>query len=818
MAVDAAKASDDVTRDPVCAMTVDPTTGRIRAEHDGRAFHFCAERCRERFIAGPDAFVEATDPVCGMAVDRASARFVAKHRGERFFFCAESCLQKFEQAPEAYLGDRPAVKTAPEGTLYTCPMDPEVVRDAPDDCPICGMALEPMTPSLDDGPSPELTDFKQRLWVGAPLALAVLVLDMGAHLGLPFERWLGPAPFRWILALLATPVVLWIGAPFFRRGWASIVNRSPNMWTLIALGTGAAYLYSLAALLLPGFFPPSLSAASEGPPVYFEAAAVIIVLVLVGQVLELAARERTGDAIRALLNLAPKTARRVGGTGDEDVAIDAVGPGDRLRVRPGESVPVDGVVIEGRSAIDESMVTGEPLAVEKGPGDTVTGGTLNKAGSFVMRADRVGADTMLARIVALVAKAQRSRAPIQALADRVAGWFVPSVVGIAVIAFLAWLAFGPAPAFPYALVAAVSVLIIACPCALGLATPMSIMVATGRGAQAGVLVRDAEALERLAEVDMLVVDKTGTLTEGRPALTDCRPAVGGLGEDRLLTLAASLEQGSEHPLAEAVVEGAVGRGAALLPASDFLATAGKGIEGRVDGHRVALGNEAMMQDLDIDVAALVEAADALQEIGKTTLFVAIDGMAGGLIAVADRIKETTPKAIEALRDSGLQIVMATGDTSRTAAAVAKQLGIDDVRAGVRPEEKAALINDLRRAGHRVVMAGDGVNDAPALAAADVGIAMGTGADVAVESADITLVNGDLDGLLRARRLAETTMRNIRQNLFFAFAYNAAGVPIAAGILYPIFGILLSPMIAALAMSFSSVSVIANALRLRRQPI
>lgn len=817
MATDAAKA-DDVTRDPVCAMLVDPATSDVRAEHDDRTFHFCAERCRERFVDAPHSFVEAIDPVCGMSVERASARFVAKHRHERFFFCSEHCRKKFEEAPEAFLGDRPAAEPMPEGTLYTCPMDPEILRDQPDDCPICGMALEPMTPTLDDGPNPELLDFKRRLWLGAPLALALLVLDMGGHLGVPFERWFGSTPYRWILALLATPVVLWIGAPFFKRGWASIVNRSPNMWTLIALGTGSAYLFSLAALLLPGLFPPSLRIEGGGPPLYFEAAAVIIMLVLVGQVLELIARERTGDAIRALMSLAPKTARRVGEAGDEDIAIERVQPGDRLRVRPGESVPVDGVVTEGRSAVDESMITGEPLAMEKAPGDGITGGTLNKAGSFVMRADKVGADTMLARIVALVAKAQRSRAPIQAVADRVAAWFVPTVVTIAVIAFLAWLALGPTPAFAYALVAAVSVLIIACPCALGLATPMSIMVATGRGAQAGVLIRDAEALERLADVDTLVIDKTGTLTEGRPTLTDCRPAVGRLGEARLVMLAASLEQGSEHPLAEAVVEGARDRGIALLPASDFLATVGKGIQGTVDGQRVALGNTAMMQDLGIDASSFVEAADMLQDDGKTTLYVAVDGEAVGLLAIADRIKETTSSALQALQGGGLDIVMATGDTSRTATAVAKQLGIDDVRAGVRPEEKAALIEDLRRSGHRVAMAGDGVNDAPALATADVGIAMGTGADVAVESAGITLVSGDLHGLLKARRLAATTMRNIRQNLFFAFAYNAIGVPIAAGVLYPIFGILLSPMIAALAMSCSSVSVIANALRLRHQPL
>ncbi|MGI9501116.1 MAG: HAD-IC family P-type ATPase, partial [Geminicoccaceae bacterium] len=506
--------ADDRVRDPVCGMEVTPSAERWACDHAGRRFHFCAERCRERFLEKPGDFIEAIDPVCGMTVDRASARFMVGRSGERFFFCSDSCQKKFEEAPDAFLGDRPEAEPVPAGTLYTCPMDPEIISDVPDDCPVCGMALEPMTPSLDDGPNPELVDFKRRLWIGAPLALAVLVLDMGTHLGIPFDRWLGPTLHVWLQALLATPVMLWIGAPFFKRGWASIANRSPNMWTLIAIGTGAAFTFSIAALLLPGIFPESLRIDGNRPPVYFEAAAVIIILVLLGQVLELSARERTGDAIRALLNLAPKTARHVTESGDEDVTIDDVRVGDLLRVRPGESVPVDGVAIEGKSAVDESLVTGEPLPVEKSPGDPVTGGTLNKAGSFVMRADRVGADTMLAKIVDLVAKAQRSRAPIQAQADRVAAWFAPAVVGVSLLAFAAWLALGPAPAFSYALVAAISVLIIACPCALGLATPMSIMVAAGRGAQSGVLVRDAEALERFAEADVLVVDKTGTLTEG----------------------------------------------------------------------------------------------------------------------------------------------------------------------------------------------------------------------------------------------------------------------------------------------------------------
>jgi len=814
MAVQDAVREESVTRDPVCGMDVDPTAKKPVADYEGRRFHFCAERCRERFVDNPEGFIEATDPVCGMSVDRACARFMAKLRGERFFFCSSGCQKRFEQAPDDYLGDRPAAEPTPAGTLYTCPMDPEVLRDGPDDCPICGMALEPMTPSLDDGPNPELIDFKRRLWIGGPLALTVFILEMGTHLGIPFDRWLGSSLHLWLQALLAAPVVLWVGAPFFKRGWSSIVNRSPNMWTLIAIGTGAAFLFSLASLLLPGLFPNEVQVQPGRPPAYFEAAAVIIVLVLIGQILELTARERTGDAIRALLNLAPKTARRVTEDGDLDIAIDEISVGDRLRVRPGESVPVDGMVTDGRSAIDESMVTGEPLPVEKGPDDTVTGGTLNKAGSFIMRADRVGDDTMLARIVASVAKAQRSRAPIQALADQVAAWFVPTVVTVAALALVAWLTFGPPPAFAYALVAAVSVLIIACPCALGLATPMAVMVATGRGAKAGVLIRDAEALERFSKVDVLVIDKTGTLTEGKPSLTDCLPAA-GFDESQIIQLAASLEQGSEHPLADALLQAAKDRGLSLSPYDDFRAEPGKGIRGRIDGREVAFGNRALMQDAGTDLADRDNEADLLEQAGKTAMFVAIDGKMAGLMAVADRLKETTPDAIRDLRESGLRIVMATGDNRRTAEAVGRNVGLDDIHPELRPEDKAALVNDLRTRGHRVAMAGDGINDAPALAAADVGIAMGDGADIAIESAGITLVKGDLIGILRARRLALATLRNIRQNLVFAFAYNTAGVPIAAGVLYPIIGILLSPIIAAIAMSLSSVSVIGNALRLRR---
>jgi Cu+-exporting ATPase len=799
-------------RDPVCGMTVDPDKGKPTHEHAGHIFHFCNPKCRDKFVADPDAYLAATDPVCGMSVDRATARFMSKHAGERFYFCSDRCQSRFDAEPEAFLGDRPAPEPMPEGTRYTCPMDPEIVRDEPGDCPICGMALEPMTPTANAGPNPELLDFRRRLWIGAPFALAVFALEMGGHVGLPVADWIGHGLLPWVQLALATPV-LWIARPFFRRGWSSIVNRSPNMWTLIALGTGAAWLFSVAATVAPGLFPQELRGAHGAPPVYFEAAAVILILVLIGQIMELTARERTGDAIRALLNLAPTTARRVTDAGEEDVNLDAVKAGDRLRVRPGESVPVDGVVLEGRSSVDESMLTGEPLPVEKTEGDAVTGGTLNTTGGFVMRAEKVGADTMLSRIVGMVAQAQRSRAPIQALADRVAGWFVPTVVAVAALAFVAWLAFGPAPALTYAVVAAVSVLIIACPCALGLATPMSIMVATGRGAQAGVLIRDAEALERLAGVDAVVVDKTGTLTEGAPSLTDVLAAE-GFDEAGALSVAAALERGSEHPLAEAIVKGAEARGVAVGRAEEFEAVIGQGVRGGVDGRSAALGNRALMHAQGVDVAALEDRAAALEKDGKTAMFLAVDGQLAGVVAVADRIRDSAPEAIRGLHAAGLRIVMATGDNARTAQAVAKALGVDEVHAGVGPEDKARLVRKLQAEGLKVAMAGDGVNDAPAMAAANVGVAMGTGADVAVESAGVTLLKGDLGGVLRARRLAQATMGNIRQNLFFAFAYNMAGVPIAAGVLYPLFGVLLSPIVAAAAMSLSSVSVIGNALRLR----
>ncbi len=762
----------------------------------------------------PGAAVETTarDPVCGMSVEPVGARHTARHRGQTFYFCCARCRERFTAAPEEFLGERPAPEPAPEGSLYTCPMDPEIVQASPGDCPICGMALEPMMPVADAGPSPELRDLQRRLWLAGPLAAAVFALEMGSHAGIPFDSWIGPRLFIALQFLLATPV-LWIARAFFLRGLASVRNRSPNMWTLIALGTGAAWLFSLAGLLAPGAFPAAVLGASGQPPAYFEAAAVILVLVLAGQVMETAARERTGDAIRALMGLAPKTARRLEEGREADVPLDEVRVGDRLRVRPGESVPVDGIVTEGRATLDESMISGEPLPVEKEPGDPLTGGTLAKSGSLVMRAERVGAETTLARIVALVAKAQRSRAPIQALADRVAGVFVPAVVAVALLAAIGWLVAGPSPALAYALSAAVSVLIIACPCALGLATPMSIMVAAGRGAQAGVLVRDAEALERLAKADLLVVDKTGTLTEGRPAVTDVIP-LGDVERARLLALAAALERSAQHPLAEAVVEAAEAASAPYLAARDVESVAGRGVLGRVEGHAVALGNAAMMKAQGIPLAEHARQAEALEDAGKTAMYVAVNGALAGVIGVADRVRESAPEALRSLEGMGLTIVMASGDSPRVAETVAAALGIDEVHAGLGPEEKGALVEHFRQQGRAVAMAGDGVNDAPALALADVGIALGTGADIAMESAGITLVKGDLRGIVRARRLARATMGNVRQNLFLAFVYNAAAIPIAAGVLFPPFGILLSPMIAAAVMSLSSVSVIGNALRLR----
>ena len=755
------------------------------------------------------------DPVCGMEVDTQSAEHTHLHEGERFYFCSARCKEKFAADPLRYSEEYGETKPMPEGTKYTCPMHPQIVRDEPGSCPICGMALEPMgVPTGDEGPNPELVDFTRRFWVSALMAVPLLLIAMGPMVGLPFRHWIGERVAVWLEFALATPVVLWAALPFFRRGYDSFVNRSPNMWTLISIGVGAAYVYSVVATLVPGIFPAQFRGEGGVVPVYFEASAVIVALVFLGQVLELRARERTGSAIRALLDLAPKTARRIDDDGSEaDVPLEEIHAGDRLRVRPGDSVPVDATVEEGRSSVDESMITGEPVPVEKVEGDTVTGGTINKNGTLIVRAERVGSETVLSQIVGMVAKAQRSRAPIQGLADRVSFYFVPTVVLVAVLAFVVWALFGPEPSMVFAIVSAVSVLIIACPCALGLATPMSIMTATGRGAQAGVLIKDAEALERFAKVDTLIVDKTGTLTEGRPGLTDV-VAAKGMEEDRLLMFAASLERGSEHPLAEAIVAGAEERGIELDKVSDFDAVTGKGVSGNVAGHKVALGNKAMMEEVGVAVEALVERADALRGEGKTAMFVSVDSGIAGLVAVADPVKETTADAISALHDLGLKIIMATGDNALTAKAVAERLGIDEVRADMLPESKQKLIEELREKGASVAMAGDGVNDAPALAAADVGIAMGTGADVAVESAGITLVKGDLNGIVRARALARATIRNIKENLFFAFVYNALGVPVAAGILYPVFATLLSPMIAAAAMSLSSVSVIANALRLR----
>ena len=756
----------------------------------------------------------AKDPVCGMTVAVKPDGRHAEFDGETFHFCSEKCQEKFKADPWFYASGRAAgqKKTAPANVQYTCPMHPEIIRDEPGACPICGMALEPMVPS--DEPSEELTDFTRRMWISAAAAVPLVILTMGELVAFPVRDWIGHQTASYLEFVLATPIILWAALPFFRRGWDSVVNRSPNMWTLISLGVAAAYLYSLVATFLPGIFPEQYRMGG-GVGTYFEAAVVIVALVFVGQVLELRAREQTGDAIRALLDLAPKMARRILPDGTEyDAPLENIMEGDRLRVRPGDAVPVDGTVIEGRSSLDESMLTGESMPVEKGLGDDVTGATINKNGSLVIEAGKVGADTVLAQIVAMVSNARRSRAPIQGLADRVSAVFVPTVVAIAIVAFVVWLIIGPEPALVFAIASAVSVLIIACPCALGLATPISITTAAGRGAQAGVLIKDAEALERMAGVDTLIVDKTGTLTMGKPKLTDILVLM-DLPEADLLSLAAALERGSEHPLAEAIVEGAEAKGAPRQEATDFDAVTGKGVRGTIGERAVALGNAAMMREMGLDTGAAETKADTLRAEGKTAMFIAVDGVLAGIVAVADPIKDSTAQAIRELHAQGLRVIMATGDNERTAEAVAGQLGIDEVRAGILPEGKKDLIDQLRRDGHKIAMAGDGVNDAPALAAADVGIAMGTGADVAMESAGITLLGGDLMGIVRARKLARATLRNIKQNLFFAFAYNALGVPIAAGLLYPVTGLLLSPMIAAAAMSLSSVSVITNALRLRR---
>jgi len=808
--------------DPVCGMEVDPTNSEHQYEHDGHTVHFCSAGCRAKVLANPQKYSEtikvAIDPVCGMEVDPADSEHQVEHDGHIVHFCSAGCRAKFVADPGKFSGQSKARNDEikpPDGAIYTCPMHPEIRQNGPGSCPICGMALEPLATTAEMPPNEELTDMTRRMWVGLALSVPVIVLEMGGHIPeFGLQRFLSPVVATYIELALSTPVVLWAGWPFFVRAWASIVNRSLNMFSLIALGTGAAYIYSLVATLVPGIFPMGFRGMDGVVSVYFEAAAVITVLVLLGQVLELRAREQTGGAIRALLNLAPKNARRLTSGEDEEIAIDRVQVGDRLRVRPGDGIPVDGAVLEGSSAVDESMVTGESMPAAKNIGDKLIGGTVNGTGSMVMRADAIGAQTMLSRIVTMVAEAQRSRAPIQRIADTVAGYFVPAVLAVAVIAFIAWAIWGPAPALAYALIASVSVLIIACPCALGLATPMSIGVAVGKGAGAGVLIKSAEALERMEKVSVLVVDKTGTLTEGRPRVTAIAPA-SEMSEPDILRLAASLERLSEHPLAAAIVTAAAKVGSVVTDATNFASFTGKGVSGDVDGRVVALGNSKLMEQLNVrNMEAILPKADAFRAEGATALFLAVDGAAAAVIAIADPIKSSTSVALDRLRADGLQIVMLTGDNVVTAKAVAQKLGIEDVRADVLPEDKHRIVSEFKTAGEIVAMAGDGVNDAPALAAADVGIAMGTGTEVAIQSAGITLVKGDLAGIARARALSRMTMRNIRQNLFFAFAYNVIGIPIAAGVLYPVFGILLSPIIAALAMSFSSVSVISNALRLR----
>jgi Cu+-exporting ATPase len=845
-------------------MTVDPATAAGSYVYEGKTYYFCNPLCLKQFQSDPAQFLlredessakeSRRDPVCGMDVDPEHAAGTAEHAGKTYYFCSTSCVTKFQADPLRYLESQkiPSIATKEDNVEYTCPMDPEVrqigpgscpkcgmalepvnvappvektewtcpmhpeiVRQEPGSCPICGMALEPRTIIVEED-NPELRSMARRFWTSLVLTAPILLLMVSEMLpGQPIQARLSANALLWIQFVLATPVVLWGGWPFFARGWQSVVNRRLNMFTLIALGTGAAYLYSAAATLLPGIFPETFRDSHTGAlAVYFEPAAVIVTLVLLGQVLELRARSQTSSALRALLGLAPKTARIIRTNGmEEDVALESVKPGDRLRVRPGEKVPVDGAVREGLSSVDESMVTGESVPVEKEAGSKLTGGTINGTGSLVMEAGRVGADTLLAQIVRMVGEAQRSRAPIQRLADAVAGWFVPLVILAAVLTAIAWAIFGPEPRMAHALVNAVAVLIIACPCALGLATPMSIMVGTGRGATAGVLVRNAEALELMEKVDVLVVDKTGTLTEGKPKLTSVVP-LGAFDEDALLRLAAGLEQASEHPLATAIVQGAKERNVQPAPVDDFRSVTGKGASARVDGHSVVIGNARLFEEYSIDIRSFIDKADAMRTDGQTVMFVGIDGQAAGLIGVADPIKPSTAEAIEGLHAQGIKIVMLTGDNRRTADAVARKLGIDQVEADVLPDRKSEVVRRLQDDGQIVAMAGDGINDAPALAQANVGIAMGTGTDVAMESASITLVKGDLRAALRSRRLSQATMRNIRQNLFFAFLYNVLGVPIAAGVLYPVFGLLLSPMIASAAMTFSSVSVIANALRLR----
>ena len=808
----------NTVKDPVCGMTVTPERAAGSAEHQGHTYFFCSRRCLEKFCADPSAYVVQRPPAT-ISGAHDHHQSLPPPQNARLYTCPmhpEVRPPEPGSCPQCGMALEPLTSVAPTArTQYVCPMHPEIVREEPGSCPICGMALEPRTVTAEEERNPELEDMTRRFWVSLLFTIPLFLLAMSEMLpGSPVQQAVSTRVLAWAQLLLATPVVLWGGWPFFQRGWLSIVNRSLNMFTLIAIGTGAAYVYSVIATLFPDLFPDSFRAQHGQIAVYFEAAAVITTLVLLGQVLELRARSQTSSAIKALLGLAPKTARvlREDAT-EEDIPLDLVRPGDRLRVRPGEKIPVDGVVLEGTSAVDESMVTGEPIPVEKAPGVRVTGGTVNGPGSFIMRAERVGSETLLAQIVRMVSEAQRSRAPIQRLADQVSAYFVPAVVAIAALTFIVWGLFGPEPRMAYALVNAVAVLIIACPCALGLATPMSIMVGTGRGAAAGVLIRNAEALEVMEKIDTLVVDKTGTLTEGKPRLMTV-VALSGQSESELLRLAASLERGSEHPLAAAIVAGAHEKRLTLSAVAEFRSLTGKGVSGTVDGRAITLGNRALFEEHAITLDALAERAEDLRRDGQTVMFVAIDGHPAGLLGVADPIKESTHEAVQLLREDGIRLIMLTGDSRTTAEAVARKIGITDVEAEVLPEQKSQIVRRLQADGRVVAMAGDGVNDAPALAQAQVGIAMGTGTDVAMESAGVTLVKGDLRGIARARRLSRGTMRNIRQNLFFAFIYNAAGVPIAAGVLYPVFGLLLSPMIAAAAMSLSSVSVIANALRLR----
>ena len=826
---------DEAVLDPVCGMTVNPSKSAGKHEHDGQTYYFCSQHCLAKFKENPDKFVAQQHQYAGHAHGKAAppvdvheqAQSVPQTSnkakpdgGEGGYVCPmdpEVRESKPGACPKCGMALEPAAPSAPPVKVqYVCPMHPEIVRDEPGSCPICGMALEPRTVTLEDAPNPELVDMTRRFWISAALSLPLFILAMSDMLpGQPLQSIVSPRLLTWIQLILATPVVLWGGWPFFERGWRSIVNRSPNMFTLIAMGVGTAYLYSVVATIFPDIFPESFYGHGGTVAVYFEAAAIITTLVLLGQVLELRARSQTSSAIKALLGLSPKTARLIYEDGrEEDVPLDRVKVGDRLRVRPGEKVPVDGVVIDGATSIDESMVTGEPIPVEKSKGDKVTAGTVNGTGSLVIEAQRVGSETLLAQIVRMVSEAQRTRAPIQRLADIVSAYFVVAVIVVAALTFVAWALLGPEPRMAYAIVNAVSVLIIACPCALGLATPMSIMVGVGRGATEGVLIKNAEALEILEKVDTLVVDKTGTLTEGKPRLSEVVSAAGMDGKE-LLRLAASLERGSEHPLAAAIVAAAETEALSLSAAENFSSLTGRGVVGKVDGHSVALGNLTLMRELSVDPGSLLARAEELRRDGHTVMFVAVDGRAAGLVAVSDPIKESTYEAIKILHEEGIRIVMLTGDSRTTAEAVARRLGIDQVEAEVLPEQKVDVVKRLQAEGHIVAMAGDGVNDAPALAQSHVGIAMGTGTDVAMESAHITLVKGDLRGIAKARRLSRATMRNIRQNLFFAFVYNVMGVPIAAGVLYPFFGVLLSPIIASAAMTFSSVSVIANALRLRR---